>query len=175
MVNWMRWFPENVSTYGGDVDSVFALSYWVGLVWFVITLGTFGLFLALYRRRQGRRAFYITGEPLRQAAWILVPCAVILALDLWIDWRGAPAWAKVKGQLPPAELTIQVTGRQFLWEVVYPGPDGKFGTEDDRQFNNEIHVPVGRPVRLALKAGDVAHSFFAPTLPERPARSYRAG
>src|SRR5574337_1021911 len=143
MLNWMRWFPEDVSTYGGDVDSVFALIYWVGLVWFVITLGTFGLFLVIYRRRQGRRAFYITGEPLRQAAWILVPCAVILALDLWIDWQGAPAWAKVKGQFPPAELTIQVT---------------------DRQFNNEIHVPVGRPVRLTLKAGDVVHSFFAPNL-----------
>ncbi len=61
MVNWMRWFPDNVSTYGADVDSVFALIYWVGLVWFVITLGTFGLFLVLYRRRQGRRAVYITG------------------------------------------------------------------------------------------------------------------
>lgn len=164
MVNWMRWLPENVSTYGGDVDSVFALIYWVGLVWFVITLGTFGVFLVLYRRRQGRRAFYITGEPLRQAAWILVPCAIVLALDFWIDWRSAPAWAKVKGQSPPAELTIQVTGRQFFWEVVYPGPDGKFGTGDDRQFNNEIHVPVGRPVRLVLKSGDVVHSFFAPNL-----------
>jgi cytochrome c oxidase subunit 2 len=163
-MNWMRWFPENVSTYGADVDAVFALIYWVGLVWLVITLGTLALFLVLYRRRDGRPAAYVTGEPLRQAAWILVPLAVVLVLDLWIDWRGAPAWARVKGQSPPAELEIEVTGRQFFWEVLYPGPDRKFGTADDRQFTNEIHVPVGQPVRLVLKSTDVVHSLFAPNL-----------
>lgn len=164
MANWMKWLPENVSTYGGDVDSVFALIYWLGLVWFVATVGTFGTFLLLYRRRAGRPATYVTGERLREVAWILVPCAVVLLLDLWIDWRGAPAWARVKREVPPAGLTIQVTGRQFFWSVLYPGPDGRFGTPDDRQLTNEIHVPVGRPVRLLLQSGDVVHSFFAPNL-----------
>jgi cytochrome c oxidase subunit 2 len=164
MLNWMEWFPENVSTYGGDVDSIFALIYWGGLAWLVVTLGTFGAFLVLYRRRRGRPAGHVTGERLREVAWILVPCVVVLALDLWVDWRGAPAWARVKGQFPPADLTIQVTGRQFYWDVVYPGPDRQFGTGDDRRFSNEVHVPVGQPVRLLLRSGDVVHSFFAPNL-----------
>ena len=71
-------------------------------------------------------------------------------------------WAKVKIDRPPAELTIQVTGKQFEWEVVYPGPDGKFGTADDRQFLDELHVPVGKPVHIIFKSKDVIHSFFLP-------------
>ncbi len=164
MVNWMRWLPENVSTYGGDVDAVFSLIFWVTLGWFVVTLGTFAAFIVLYRRREGRGATYVVGERLREARWLLILCALVLVMDFWIDWRSAPAWAKVKGQFPPAELTIQVTGRQYFWEVVYPGPDGQFGTADDRQFTNEIHVPVGQPVRLLLNSRDVVHSLFAPNL-----------
>jgi cytochrome c oxidase subunit 2 len=48
--------------------------------------------------------------------------------------------------------------------VTYPGPDGKFGTEDDKTFDNEIHVPVGKPVALILKAQDVIHSLYMPNL-----------
>lgn len=164
MVNWMRWFPENVSTYGGGLDSTFALIYWVGVLWLVVTLGTLTLFLILYRRREGRAATYVAGERLREAAWLLIPCAVVLLMDLGIDWRGAAVWATVKGQSPPTALTIEVTGHQFFWEVVYPGPDGKFGTADDRRFTNEIHVPVHQPVRLILKSSDVIHSVFSPNL-----------
>jgi cytochrome c oxidase subunit 2 len=57
-----------------------------------------------------------------------------------------------------------VTAKQFNWEILYPGPDGKFGTEDDRLLDNELHVPVGKPVRVVLKSKDVLHSFFLPTL-----------
>jgi cytochrome c oxidase subunit 2 len=164
MLNWMRWLPENVSTYGGEIDAVISLIYYVTLAWFFLTLGAFALFLVLYRRRPGRRAAYIRGERIGEAAWVLVPLLIVLALDLWIDFRGAPVWAKVMIDQPPADLTIQITAKQFNWEVLYPGPDGQFGTEDDRQFENELHVPVGKPVRLVLKSKDVLHSLFAPNL-----------
>lgn len=164
MLNWLRWFPENISTYGGEIDAVFALIYYLTLAWFFLLMGAFVLFLVLYRRRDGRRASYVQGERLREAAWVLVPLLVVLVLDVWIDLRGGPVWAKVKTQIPPTDLTIQVTAKQFNWEVLYPGPDGKFGTEDDRQFDNELHVPVGKPVRLVLKSKDVIHSLFSPNL-----------
>ena len=91
-----------------------------------------------------------------------VPLAVVVALDLWLDFLGAPVWAKVKIERPPTDLTVQITGKQFAWDVVYPGPDGKFGTADDRAFLDELHVPVGKPVHVVLKAKDVIHSFFLP-------------
>ena len=164
MLNWLAWLPENVSTFGADVDAVIALIWYNTLVWFVLTFGVIGVFLVRYRRRAGRPAAYVKGERLREALWLLVPVAVVLVIDLWLDFQGAPVWAKVKLERPPGALSIQVTGKQFNWEVVYAGPDGVFGTADDRQFENELHVPVGKPVRLVLKAKDVIHSLFLPNL-----------
>jgi len=164
MLNWLRWLPENVSTYGGEIDGVISLIYYVTLAWFVLTLGAFALFLILYRRGRARQAAYVQGDRLREAAWLLVPVAIVLVLDFWIDFRGAPVWAKVKSHMPPTDLVIQVTAKQFNWEVLYPGPDGKFETEDDRLLDNELHVPVGKPVRVVLKSRDVLHSFFSPNL-----------
>ncbi len=160
----LRWLPENVSTYGGDIDAILSLIYSVTLVWFFLTIGAIALFLILYRRREGRRAAYIRGDKLSEAAWILIPVVVVLALDLWMDFRGADAWAKVKGHVPPSDLRLRVTGKQFNWEILYPGPDGKFGTADDLQLDNELHVPVNQVVQITLKSKDVIHSFFLPNL-----------
>jgi cytochrome c oxidase subunit 2 len=160
----MSWLPENVSTYGGDIDSIIRLIYYITSAWFFLTLGVFLLFLILYRRREGRRATYIRGDRLAEAAWILIPALIVLVLDLWIDFRGADAWAKVKGRVPPGDLRVQVTAKQFNWEILYPGPDGKFGTGDDLQLENEMHVPVNKVVRVTLKSKDVIHSFFLPNL-----------
>lgn len=160
----MRWLPENVSTYGGDIDSILFLIYYITLAWFFLTLGVLAVFLILYRRREGRRATYIEGNRLREAAWILVPGLIVLALDLWMDFRGGEVWAKVKGRVPPGDIRVQVTAKQFNWEMLYPGPDGQFGTADDLQIENELHVPVGRVVRVVLKSKDVIHSFFLPNL-----------
>ena len=55
-----------------------------------------------------------------------------------------------------ADVVVDVVGRQYWWEVRYPG--------EDVVTANEIHVPVGRPVRLRLASGDVIHSFWVPRL-----------
>lgn len=163
-MNWMAWLPPSVSTFGADVDGVIRLIWTVTLAWFVVTFGVLGVFLVRYRHRPGHRAAYVSGERLREVVWVLVPVAMVLLLDLWIDFRGAPVWARVKMERPPTELVIQVTGKQFNWEVVYPGPDGQFGTADDRQFLDEMHVPAGTPVRLLFRSRDVIHSLFLPNL-----------
>jgi len=160
----LSWLPENVSTYGRDIDSMMYLIYYIVGAWFLLTYGAIIVFLILYRRREGRRATYIEGNRLGEAAWILVPLLIVLVLDLWIDFRGAEVWAKVMGRVPLSDLRIQVTAKQFNWEILYPGPDGKFGTADDLQLENEMHVPVNKVVRVVLKSKDVIHSFFLPHL-----------
>ena len=57
-------------------------------------------------------------------------------------------------------LTIEITGRQFWWDVRYraDSPHREIRTA------NEIHIPVGLPVRLELRAADVIHSFWVPSL-----------
>ncbi len=160
----MRWLPENISTYGGDIDSLLSLIYSLTLFWFFLTLGLIGLFLFVYRRRDGCRAAYVRGERPAEAAWILIPAAIVLVLDLWIDHRGSDAWAKVKGRIPPTAYRVQVTGKQFNWEILYPGPDGKFGTPDDLQLDNELHVPVNQVIHGTLTSKDVIHNFFLPNV-----------
>ena len=44
------------------------------------------------------------------------------------------------------------------------GADGKFGTDDDVKFDNDLHVPVSKVVRVQLSSKDVIHSFFLPNL-----------
>jgi cytochrome c oxidase subunit II len=60
----------------------------------------------------------------------------------------------------PDARTIQVTGHQWWWEVRYPDPV----PANVVTTANEIHVPVGRPVRFELNATDVIHSFWVPNL-----------
>ena len=158
----MNWFPENISTYGQDIDSLFALIYYITGIWFLLTQGLIVVFLILYRRREGRRAVYAHGNNLKQAAWILVPGLIVLLLDLWIDFRGAEVWARIKGQLPPSDLRIQVTAMQFNWEMLYPGADNRLGTPDDFKIENELHVPAGKVIHVILKSKDVVHSIFIP-------------
>lgn len=81
--------------------------------------------------------------------------AVLLFLLLSIDLVAARAVASLGGA---DELTIEVIGRQWWWEVRY---------EDNVSSQiittaNEIHIPTGRTVRLRLKSADVIHSFWAP-------------
>ena len=158
----LNWFPENVSTFGGDVDGIFWLIFYITTVWFFITEGLIVYFAFRYRRKPGEKAAYVLGDTTAQLAWVLVPLAVVVVLDLLIDIRGAEVWAKIKGQPPPADVTVRAMGKQFNWEFTYPGPDGKFGTEDDRQIDNDLHVPAGKVVRVILTAKDVIHSFFLP-------------
>jgi cytochrome c oxidase subunit 2 len=159
-----RWFPENVSTYGGDIDSLFTLIYVIVGFWFVLTEGALIYFIFRYRRRPGRSAAYVRGDRWSELAWILVPAAIVLVLDLGIDLAGGRAWARVKLEFPTPDVELRVTAKQFNWGVTYPGPDGRFDTADDQTLENALHVPVGKNVEVTLESKDVIHSFFLPNL-----------
>ncbi|MGH7279668.1 MAG: cytochrome c oxidase subunit II [Candidatus Rokuibacteriota bacterium] len=156
MLNW--WLPENVSTYGNDIDWLFHLIYWITGITFVIVTVVMLAFLWMYRDRPGRRARYTHGSTPLEIAWTVVPSLILVVLT----FLSVPAWSRIKMEVPPSDLVIQVTGKQFNWEVTYPGPDGRFGTADDTTLLDEMHVPINKVVRLNLRARDVIHSLFVP-------------
>ena len=156
MLNW--WLPENVSTYGQDIDWLFHLIYAITGLTFLLVTGAFLTFLVLYRDRPGRRARYTHGNTTLEIAWTVVPALILVILTI----LSVPAWSKIKMSMPPTDFVVEVNAKQFNWQVTYPGPDGRFGTEDDAQFLDEMHVPVGRVIRVNLKSQDVIHSFFVP-------------
>jgi len=97
----------------------------------------------------------------RPAVWILgggvlFPGAVLAALFAW-TLSLSPAWKPVP---PPGALVVAVTAHMWWWEVRYRDP----ATGAEVLSANEIRIPVGRPVYLALSSADVIHSFWVPQL-----------
>lgn len=170
--------PQNVSTFGGEIDSVFRLILYIVGFWFILSEAILFYFTIRYRRRGPKQAVYSRGDTPREAAWVLVPALVVLCLDLSIDAAGHRAWDAEKGRLPEGTIEVAVTGKQFNWEFTYPGPDGKLGTADDVTLENELHVPVGKVVHLTLNSKDVIHSLWIPNLRLKqdvvPGRAIRA-
>jgi cytochrome c oxidase subunit 2 len=156
MLSW--WLPENVATYGQDIDWLFNLIYWITGAVFVLVIVTFLTFLVLYRDRPGRRARYTHGSTPLEIAWTVAPALILVVLT----FLSVPAWSRIKMQVPPTDFNVGVTAKQFNWQVTYPAPDGKSGPGGDKVFLDEMHVPVNTVVRVHLRSQDVIHSFFVP-------------
>jgi cytochrome c oxidase subunit 2 len=156
MLEW--WLPENVSTYGADIDWLFKLIYVITGVTFILVSATLLAFLVMYRDRPGRRARYTHGNTSLEIIWTVVPALILVVLTLLT----VPVWSRIKMSIPATDFVVQVTAKQFNFQIAYPGPDGKFGTPDDKTLLDEMHVPVGKPIRVNLRSQDVIHSFFVP-------------
>jgi cytochrome c oxidase subunit 2 len=154
------WLPENVSTFGSKVDEIFYLIYYITNATFLIVITLLVAFIILYRHREGRRATYTHGNTSMEIAWTIAPAVILVLLGFISKAR----WDEIKGPPPPADINVRVTGIQFNWEVLYPGPDGQFDTADDYQVLNDLHVPENKVVHVHLRSKDVIHSFFLPHL-----------
>jgi cytochrome c oxidase subunit II len=156
MLNW--WWPENVSSYGAEIDWLFQLIYAITGITAILVFTALIAFLVMYRDRPGRTARYTHGNTTLEVVWTIVPALILVVLT----FLSVPAWSRIKMQIPAGDLVVQVTAKQFNWQVTYPGPDGKFGTADDKTLLDEMHVPVGKKIRVNLRSQDVIHSFFVP-------------
>lgn len=153
-----RWLPESISTYGQDVDSIFYIIYYITTISCILVLGAMVWFLFKYRARAGRKAVYSHGNVTLEIIWTLVPALVFIMLGV-LSQR---SWAIVRGPAPEGSLQVKVVGKQFNWDITYPGLDGVLGTGDDVSMENNLHVPVDQPVVVTLASEDVIHSFFLP-------------
>ena len=156
----LQWLPEDVSTFGQDIDSLFYLIYYITGVTFILVTVLMIWFLIRYRHREGRRATYTHGNTTLEIIWTVIPAAIFIALS----FMSVSTWAKVKRHAPESDFELGVAGKQFNWEIAYPGPDGKLGTDDDIKFDNDLHVPANKVVRVHLTSRDVIHSFYLPNL-----------
>lgn len=134
-----------------------------GLSWILITLAAvvcavvIGLILLLPRRGQTESAL----DEQRILHWVLwagggIPALIISALFIYsIVLLGA-----LSPERRNAQLTIELTGQQWWWQVVYL----QAGSNRAVFSANEIHIPTGQPVHLRLSSADVIHSFWVPAL-----------
>jgi cytochrome c oxidase subunit II len=154
---WMH-LPEGVSSYSGRIDGMFHLITWITGIVFVIVEGLLLFFLFRYRHKEGRKVHYTHGNNRVEVIWTIVPALICVILAL----LSRRTWADIKQSMPAEAMPIEITAEQFSWTIRYPGPDGRFGTDDDIVSLNQLHFPVGRPVVATLRSKDVIHSFFLP-------------
>ena len=90
MLDW--WLPENVSTFGRDIDWLFHLIYYITGITFILVFATMLAFIVMYRDRPGRKARYTHGNTTLEIVWTVVPALILVILTL----LSVPAWSDRK-------------------------------------------------------------------------------
>ncbi len=142
-------FPEQASTHAGRVDALYFAE--IGIAAFITVLVcTLILTFAIRYRRGSRvgRSNPPTSSRLLEVVWISVPLVMGLAMFaagavLFYDTFEAPADA----------LEISVVAKQWMWHLQHA---------EGRAEINELHLPLGRPVKVTMTSQDVIHSFYVP-------------
>ncbi len=152
------WLPESASTYAPAIDRLFYIILGITGTIFVLVQGTLLYFVIRYHRRAGRRAAYTHGNTVVEIVWTVIPAIILIYLTFYSQ----RVWSHVRGTPPPHDVEVKITGEQFVWNISYPGADGRFETADDITTLNQLHLPVGETVLIHLTSKDVIHSFFVP-------------
>ncbi len=155
-------FIESASSFSGDLDDLFLLITVLVGFWFILVEVVIFYFIFRFRRKDGVKAQYITGEKKHEAKWIHVPHYAVIACDVVIIVVTVILWTEIKMTLPPAQEKIRVIGQQWTWIFEHPGPDGKLDTADDIKTVNDLHLKVNTVYHVEMQAKDVLHNFSIP-------------
>jgi cytochrome c oxidase subunit 2 len=141
--------PEQASTIARSVDQLYFFLTAVTLFFTGLIFSVIFYFMIKYRRRSPEeRPRAIEGSFPLEVLWTAIPTLIVALIFLW----GSTLYFQ-NSEAPKGSLEIFVTGKQWMWKVEHP--------EGQREIN-ELHVPLGRPVKLTMTSEDVIHDFFVP-------------
>jgi cytochrome c oxidase subunit 2 len=142
-------FPEAASTMAERVDGLYFFLVAI-TVFFSVLIATLVVYFAVkYRRRHPDEVgAQVAGGFTLEIVWTVVPFLITLVIFFW------SAQLFFAMSRPPDEtLNIYVVGKQWMWKVQHA---------DGTREINQLHVPVGRPVKLIMASEDVLHNFGIP-------------
>lgn len=142
-------FLPSASTSGDKFDLFMKVATLIGVILFVATLGVTIYWAFRYRRRGAvTETPYIPGN-------YLVEFLSIFGIAIWAAVFFLWGWRDYSYMITPKqdEYEINIIGQQWNWQVQYA---------NGNVFTNELYVPRGRSVKLAMTSKDVLHSFFVP-------------
>jgi len=142
-------FPEQASTIAGQIDGLFAFLVGVSLFFGGLICAVLVYCALRYRRRsEDERPLPIHGNLRLELLWTGVPLALAMVMFFW----GANLY--IANARPPANaLEILAVGKQWMWKFQHPAGAREI---------NELHVPLGHPVKITLASEDVIHSVYIP-------------
>ena len=142
-------FPEQASAQAAQVDGIYFFMLAVAAFFSLLIAALVVLFAIKYRRRhKGEVGAAIHGSLPLELLWTIIPFLITMVMFGW----GAKVFFNL--YRPPAgAMEIYIVGKQWMWKAQHM---------DGLREINELHVPVGRPVKLIMGAEDVLHSFYIP-------------
>src|SRR6266850_2169768 len=149
MQSWIPFIPESASTMSWKVDALYF--YLSGVtVFFTLLISSVLIFFVI---RYRRRTPYEIPRPLAgshklETLWSVIPFLIAMTMFAW----GARVYFE---QYHPPEnaIEIYVVGKQWMWKIQH--------STGQREIN-ELHVPVGRKIKLIMTAEDTIHDFYVP-------------
>src|SRR3989441_219955 len=141
--------PESASTLSSEVDAIYF--YISGVtVFFTLLISAVVIFFVIRYRR--RNAFEIPrpieGSTKLETLWSVIPLLIALSIFVW----GAKVYF-AESRPPKDALEVYVVGKQWMWKFQH--------TTGQREIN-ELHIPVGRKIKLIMATEDVIHDVFVP-------------
>lgn len=141
--------PEAASTFAGQHDLLFGIITVLSIIFSVPLFIIAITFAVRYRAGNKVNRSGAVHEHLKlELTWTIIP--LLLALAVF----GMSAKIFVDMRTPPKDsMEIFVIGKQWMWHIQHPN-----GVRE----NNELHVPIGVPVKLTMISQDVIHAFYVP-------------
>lgn len=173
------WWMTPIASNWGYVDDTINITFWITGVVFIAIILFVAYCVFRYRHQEGRKAAY-EPENKRMEWWLTGLTSVGVAGMLT---PGLFVWSQFV-TVPKTAADIEVLGQQWQFTFRLPGNDGVLGTSDARNIDpanpfglnpndphgqddvliqgDEVHLPLGKPVKVLLRSIDVLHDFFAP-------------
>jgi cytochrome c oxidase subunit 2 len=142
-------FPQQASEQAATVDALY--------FFLVAVTGAFAALIAIlvvvfavkfHRRHDDEVGEVIHGSLALELLWTFIPLGITMVMFVW----GAQVFFHMT-RAPKGAMDIYIVGKQWMWKAQHM---------DGAREINELHVPIGRPVRLIMGSEDVIHSFFIP-------------
>ncbi|HEV3344772.1 MAG TPA: cytochrome c oxidase subunit II [Pirellulales bacterium] len=144
-----RLLPEQASTYAPQVDMLYFFLLGVA-TFFTVMIAVLIVFFSIKYRRGAKVDRTVQDEHAHavEILWMVGPLVLGMIIFFW----GAKLFFDVN-RPPAGALEVEVVGKQWMWKFQHP---------EGRREINELHVPLGQPVRLHMISEDVIHSLFVP-------------
>jgi cytochrome c oxidase subunit 2 len=147
-------FPTQGSTLAGRVDNLYFFMLAVTVFFSVLVAGLVVVLAVKYRRRKADEVgANIHGSTALEVIWTAIP--LVIAMVMFV-WGTSVYFALAK---PPAEaMEIYIVGKRWMWKAQH--------LTGQREIN-QLHVPVGTPVKLLISSEDVIHSYYIPAFRQK--------
>src|ERR1700754_2991720 len=149
MQSWIPLVPESASTNSWKVDAIYFYLSGVTLFFTLLISAMVVFFVIRYRRRSPYEIPRpIAGSHTLETLWTIIPFLISMTIFGWA------ARVYFEQYHPPENaVEIYVVGKQWMWKIQH--------STGQREIN-ELHVPVGRKIKLIMTTEDVIHDFFVP-------------